>query len=238
MNRDVVVTGGSTGIGYATAAAFVRDGDRVTITGRREDVLTEAATLLGARAVSFDASDPEAVEAACEQLPERVDVLVNNAGGNTDFLRSDGRGLTALDAAWTANIRANLFSAAFVTSALGERLADHGRIVTIGSIAGHTGAESYGWAKAAVEVWNTETARQFGQRGITANIVAPGLIVDTEFFRGKLSAERQERLVENTMTKRAGKPEDVAEVVRFLASPEAGHVTGQVVHVNGGAYVG
>lgn len=238
MNRDVVVTGGSTGIGYATAAAFVRDGDRVTITGRREDVLTEAATLLGARAVSFDASDPEAVEAACEQLPERVDVLVNNAGGNTDFLRSDGRGLTALDAAWTTNIRANLFSAAFVTSALGERLADHGRIVTIGSIAGHTGAESYGWAKAAVEVWNTETARQFGQRGITANIVAPGLIVDTEFFRGKLSAERQERLVENTMTKRAGKPEDVAEVVRFLASPAAGHVTGQVVHVNGGAYVG
>ncbi|GAA1028950.1 MULTISPECIES: SDR family NAD(P)-dependent oxidoreductase [Amycolatopsis] len=238
MNRDVVVTGGSAGIGYAIAAAFVRDGDRVTITGRREDVLTEAATLLGARAVSFDASDPEAVEAAGEQLPERVDVLVNNAGGNTDFLRSDGQGLKALDAAWTANIRANLFSAAFVTSALGERLADHGRIVTIGSIAGHTGAESYGWAKAAVEVWNTETARQFGQRGITANIVAPGLIVDTEFFRGKLSAERQERLVENTMTKRAGKPEDVAEVVRFLASAEAGHVTGQVVHVNGGAYVG
>ncbi|MGW4400834.1 SDR family NAD(P)-dependent oxidoreductase [Amycolatopsis nivea] len=238
MNREAVVTGGGTGIGYAIAAAFARASDRVTITGRREDVLTEAATLLGARAVSFDASDPEAVEAARDQLPERIDVLVNNAGGNTDFLHEDSRDLKALDVAWTANLRANLFSAAFVTTALRDRLADNGRIVTIGSIAGHTGAESYGWAKAAVEVWNTETARQFGPRGITANIVAPGLIVDTEFFRGKLSAERQERLIENTMTKRAGKPEDVAEVVRFLASPEAGHVTGQVVHVNGGAYVG
>jgi len=238
MKREVVVTGGSTGIGYAIAAAFREAGDRVTVTGRREGPLTEAATLLGARAVRFDASDPAEVEAARAELPERVDVLVNNAGGNTDFLRDDRSDLAALDTAWTANFRANLFTAALVTSALADRLADHGRIVTIGSIAAHGSGNSYGWAKAAVQVWNVDTARNFGSRGITANIVAPGLIVDTEFFHGKLTAERREKLIENTMTKRAGHPGDIAEVVRFLASPEAGHITGQVVPVNGGAQIG
>src|SRR5207248_10628316 len=76
--REVVVTGGGTGIGYAVAAAFAGAGERVTITGRREKVLSEAATLLGARAVVFDAADPAAVEAALAELPDRVDVLVHH----------------------------------------------------------------------------------------------------------------------------------------------------------------
>lgn len=138
MNREVVVTGGGTGIGYAIAAAFVRAGDCVTITGRRGSVLTEAAALLGARAVTFDAGDHEAVEAALPQLPESVDVLVNNAGGNTDFLRDDNTDLATLSTAWTANFRANVFTAALVTAGLRDRLADNGRIITIGSIAAHT----------------------------------------------------------------------------------------------------
>jgi 3-oxoacyl-[acyl-carrier protein] reductase len=81
--RHVVVTGGGTGIGLAVAEKFAGDGDQVTITGRREQVLRDAAARLGTRAryCCFDASDPEAVEAALLRLPERVDVLVNNAGG-------------------------------------------------------------------------------------------------------------------------------------------------------------
>jgi 3-oxoacyl-[acyl-carrier protein] reductase len=237
-SREVVVTGGGTGIGYAVAAAFAEAGERVTITGRREQVLTEAATLLGARPVVFDAADPAAVEAALSELPDRVDVLVNNAGGNTDFLDGDDEGLAGFAAAFERNLRSNVVSAALVTHALRERLAENARIVTIGSIAARTGAGSYGAAKAAVEAWNISVAQEFGPRGITANVVAPGLIGETEFFHGKLSDRRRERLIANTMTKRPGTPEDVTAVVTFLASPAAGHVTGQVVHVNGGAHLG
>src|SRR2546423_2561607 len=110
QERQVIVTGGGTGIGYAVAAAFAGAGERVTITGRREKVLTEAATLLGARPVVFDAADPAAVEAALRELPDRVDVLVNNAGGNTDFLEGDGDGLAGFAAAFERNLRSNVVS--------------------------------------------------------------------------------------------------------------------------------
>jgi NAD(P)-dependent dehydrogenase (short-subunit alcohol dehydrogenase family) len=172
--RQVVVTGGGTGIEVTVAGEFVRAGDSVTITGRREHVLKEAVARLAATAersggaaaqVCFDASDPVAVSAALDLLPTRVDVLVNNAGGNTDFDRAPVRDgdLPGLAAAWRANLDANLLSAVLVTAALAPRLAQDARIIS------------------------------------TA---------------------------------------DVAATVMFLASPAAGHLTGQVIHVNGGAYLG
>ncbi|GAA2888527.1 SDR family oxidoreductase [Streptosporangium fragile] len=238
--REIVVTGGGTGIGYAVAAAFAAQGDRVTITGRREHVLKEAAERLGVSYVPFNAANPVAVGEALDLLPARVDVLVNNAGGNTNLDRvPSGDDLMDVAEGWWANLNANLLSAVLVTTALAPRLAEQARIITIGSIAARgTGSGSYGAAKAAVEAWTADLAAELGPRGVTANVVSPGLILDTEFFRGRLTEEGVRRRVEGTRNGRAGTPEDVAETVCFLASPGARHITGQVVHVNGGAYLG
>lgn len=236
--RQIVVTGGGTGIGREVAAAFAARGDRVVITGRRKDVLEQAAAELGTgvAAVSFDASDPAAVAAAVPLLPERVDVLVNAAGGNTDIGAQEPSDLAGLAAAWRANLDVNVLTAVLVTAALQPRLAPGGAVVSISSIAAHRGGSgSYGAAKAAVEAWNLTLARELGQDDVTANVIAPGFIEATEFFRGRMTAERRAALVAQTATGRAGQPADIAGTVLFLASPAASHITGQTLHVNGGA---
>ncbi|MGP3955581.1 SDR family NAD(P)-dependent oxidoreductase [Nonomuraea sp. 3N208] len=237
--REVVVTGGGTGIGYAIAAAFASLGDHVTITGRREHVLKEAAERLGAAYAAFNAASPVAVKEALDSLPSRVDVLVNNAGGNTNLDRRPSDDLMDVAEAWWANLNANLMSAVLVTAALAPRMNEGGRIVSLGSIAARgTGSGSYGAAKAAIESWTADLAAELGPRGITANVVSPGLVLDTEFFRGRLTEDGIRARVENTRNGRPGTPSDVADTVLYLASAGAGHVTGQVLHVNGGAYLG
>ncbi|HYN92335.1 MAG TPA: SDR family oxidoreductase [Pilimelia sp.] len=238
--RNIVVTGGGTGIGYAIAEAFVAQGDRVVLTGRRRAVLDEAVRRLGgaADAVAFDAADPAAVAEAANSLPTTVDVLVNNAGGNTDFAAPPGDDLVSVADRWRANLAANVLTAVLVTTALADRIPEGGRVVTIGSIAAHQGAGAYGAAKAAVEAWNAGLSARLGPRRITANVVAPGLVTGTEFFRGRLTDQRARSLVAATHTQRAGVPVDIAALVLFLASPQAIHVTGQVLHANGGAFLG
>jgi 3-oxoacyl-[acyl-carrier protein] reductase len=261
--RQIVVTGGGTGIGYAIAGEFVLAGEQVTITGRRENVLKEAVANLAALSplaagraegttqtegagrpaagyACFDAADAAAVSAALARLPGRVDVLVNNAGGNTGFDRTpaaDGD-LAGLAAEWQANLEANLMSAVLVTAALTPRFAPDARIISFSSIAARRGAGSYGAAKAAVEAWTADIARELGPRGITANAVSPGLTLGSEFFRDTLTEARKQRLIAETDNGRPGTTADVAALVTFLASPSAEHVTGQVIHVNGGAYLG
>ncbi|MEI8408788.1 MULTISPECIES: SDR family NAD(P)-dependent oxidoreductase [unclassified Kribbella] len=232
MPRTIVVTGGATGIGRATAERFRADGAEVVITGRREDVLAKTAADLGARGVVCDATDPEQVQRLLDELPEQVDVLVNNAGGNTDFGREQG-GLAQLKANWLANLEANLLSAVLTTTALKPRLTT--AVIHLGSIAGARGPGSYGASKAALATWNLDIAAELGPRGITSNVVAPGFTADTEFFQGQLSDERRAQLLEATMTKREGTVTDIVETIHFLTSPGARHLTGQVLHVNGGA---
>jgi 3-oxoacyl-[acyl-carrier protein] reductase len=236
--RTIVVTGGATGIGRAVAERFVADGAEVVVTGRRADVLAKAAADLGVRPVVCDATDPTQIQRSLEELPGRIDVLVNNAGGNTDFGRLDPAGdLIQLKDNWQANLSANLLSAVLTTTALAPRLAENGAVVHLGSIAANRGAGSYGAAKAALATWNLDIAAELGARGITSNVVAPGFIAETEFFQGHLSEGRRKRLLEATMTHREGEVDDIAGTIFFLASPAARHITAQVLHVNGGALI-
>lgn len=237
MSRNVIVTGASRGIGYAVAARFAAAGDQVLITGRHGDAIDAAAATLGAdvTAAVCDASDPAAIEALEPMLPETVDVLVNNAGGNIEFGRPTPDSLKTLAESWHANLDANLLSAVLMTTAMAPRFAPGGSVISIGSIAADKGAGSYGAAKAGLASWNAGLAAELGPRGLTANVVAPGYIEHTEFFRGQLTDQRRDVLISQTRNGRPGTPDDIAGTVFFLASTAARHVTGQVIAVNGGA---
>ena len=238
MARKVVITGGGTGIGAAVAARFAADGDRVFLTGRRPAPLQAVAGELGPLVTweTCDVTEPDEIERWRRTLPERVDVLVNNAGGNTDFDRPPAEDLTGLAGNWLANLRANLFSAVLVTEALRDRLAPGGAVISLSSIAADRGAGSYGAAKAAISSWNVDLAREVGPGGVTANVVSPGFTERTEYFRDRLTDGRRSRLIEETATGRPGTPDDVAGAIHFLASRAARQITAQVLAVNGGAF--
>ena len=220
------------------AAAFAGAGDEAVITGRRAAVLKETAAELGprVRGVAFDAADPGPVEAALADLPGQVSVLVNAAGGNTDIGAGPTDGLAGLAAAWRPNLDANVLTAVLVTEALRPRLAPGGTVISISSIAAHRpGAGSYSAAKAAVAAWNLSLAQDLGPDRITANVIAPGFIDETEFFGSGMTGRRRATLIAQTFNSRAGLPSDIAGLALFLASPAASHITGQVLLVNGGA---
>ena len=162
-------------------------------------------------------------------------MLVNNAGGNV-ALGEGAAGLTTAEL-WTGNFRANVLTAVLLTEALRDLLADNGRVLLLSSIAAVRGggSGSYGAAKAALHPYAYDLAAALGPRGITANVIAPGYIADTEFFGGGLSEERRRFLVGQTLNGRVGVPEDVASLAHWLASPGGAHVTGQILQVNGGA---
>ncbi|MEU3499127.1 SDR family NAD(P)-dependent oxidoreductase [Kitasatospora cineracea] len=238
MARNVVVTGGGTGIGLEVARRFAADGERVVIVGRRPGVLDQAAQELGSNVTPLmcDLADPDAVEAALDALPARIDVLVNNAGSRETVL---GAGPHAVLARWRGDFERNVLTAVLLTESVRDRLTPgSGRVVTVSSIAALRGAGSYGAAKASLHAWNHFLAAQLGPSGITANIVAPGTVAGTEFFGPRLDEAEVARRSARTLLGRIGEVGEVAATVYFLASAEAGFITGEILHCNGGEMLG
>ncbi len=236
MSRDVLVTGGSSGIGLAVATTFVEAGDTVTITGRDPERLAAAGTLLGVRTVVADAADTEALATLPQLFSEGIDVIINNAGGFTGPRPATGASLQEQQEHWLASLRVNLLGAVLTVTALEDVIRTGGSVVSIGSIGAEYAANAYSTAKAALAAWNAGVSERLGARDITANVIAPGFIDGTDLFGGRMSDERRAALIDRTHVKRVGRPADVASLVAFLTSEGARHITGQNLHLNGGAH--
>jgi len=174
VDRIVLVTGGGNGLGKAVAARFATDGGSVFITGRDGERLAATAAEIGARTITCDATDPRQVAGMATEVGDALDVLVNMAGGNTDFTRPPSRDADLDDvlAAWRANLDANLISAVLTTTAVLGKLRAGGTVINIGSIGAEYAATSYGAAKAALAAWTAGLSAEAGPRGLTANLIS------------------------------------------------------------------
>jgi len=235
--KAALVTGASGGIGGAIARALHAQGATVALSGTRVAPLEALAAELGDRAhvLPCDLSDGAAVEAlpkAAAEAMGAVDILVNNAGITRDqlFMRMS-------DADWSAVLEVNLTSVMRLTRGClrGMMKARWGRIVNVSSVVGVTGnpgQANYAASKAAVIGMSKSLAQEVASRGITVNCVAPGFIATA--MTDALNAEQKSRIAGGIPAGRMGTPDEIAAVAVFLASSEAGYVTGQTLHVNGG----
>jgi 3-oxoacyl-[acyl-carrier protein] reductase len=239
--RVALVTGASRGIGRSTAVALASQGSWVAVNYATNAAAAEE-TLAAVRAAGgdgellpFDVSDAAAVTAAVEGLVQRkgpIAIAVANAGVNTDslLLRAQEEDF---DRMLATNVKGTLFLAkASVRSMMKAR---YGRIIAVSSVVGamgNAGQTMYAASKSALVGMMRSIAREYGSRGITANVVSPGYI-ETDMTAG-MTDEMRKKLIEMTPAGRIGRPDDVASAVVYLASAEAAWVTGQVLGINGG----
>ena len=240
--RIALVTGASRGIGRAIAARLAAQGAHVVAAARADNAAPVAASIVAAggraEAIALDVTEAGANEAAVAALVQRhgrIDILVNNAGIAKDQLM-----LRMKRDDWDAVLATNLTAAFVLTqAALKPMLRQRGgRIVNISSVVGqggNAGQANYAASKAGLIGFSKAVALEVASRGITVNVVAPGLI-DTDMTRG-ITDSAHEEWASKIPLKRLGSPEDVAAAVCFLASDEASYITGQVLAVNGGMYM-
>jgi len=236
-----LVTGASRGIGKAIALKLSSLGSKVAINYREGEVAANSVVReivsQGREAISIkaDVADSEAVKAMVQKVNtewNKIDILVNNAGITRDNLL-----LRMSDKAWDDVLNTNLRGAYLCTKfALRSMVKQRwGRIISVASIAGligNAGQTNYSASKAGIIAFTKSVAREVGSRNITANAVAPGFIKTqmTEILPDAI----KESILSMTSLRRFGEPEDVAEVVAFLASDRANYITGQVISIDGG----
>lgn len=241
-NKAAVVTGSSQGIGKAIALKLAREGYAVVINYRQGDQdqaegVCREIIENGGEAVSCCAD--VSIPAQCDQLINKavdefgsIDVLVNNAGVNRDVLM-----LRMKDEEWSQIINNNLNSVFYCSRAALRPMMKkkYGRIINISSIVGivgNAGQAHYSASKAGIIGLTMSMAKEYGNRGINVNAIAPGYI-ESNMTRQLPEVNRQ-RMLSSIAVGRLGQPEDVAGVAAFLASPEAAYITGQVIRVDGG----
>jgi 3-oxoacyl-[acyl-carrier protein] reductase len=235
--KNALVTGASGGIGADIARGLHAAGASVGLSGTRVEPLEALAAELGERAyvLPCNLSDMEAVEALPKQAAEAmgsVDILVNNAGITRDnlFMRMS-------DDEWNSVINVNMTATFKLCKGVMRSMmkARWGRIVNISSIVGTTGnpgQANYAASKAGMIGMSKSLAYEVASRGITVNAVAPGFI--TTAMTDKLNDDQKGAIMTQIPAGRMGNPEEIASAVLYLASPEAGYVTGTTLHVNGG----
>ncbi len=242
--RVALVTGASQGIGRACALVLAEAGATVALAARNEEKLAQVASEIkskGGQAAAFrmDVSNEDEVKAAVKAALERfdkIDILVNNAGVTRDSLL-----MRMKRADWESVLQTNLTGAflctkAVISSMLSQRW---GRIINITSVvgqAGQAGQANYSASKAGLIGFTMSMAREVASRNITVNAVAPGYIETA--MTDVLSAELKSKMNETIPLGRPGTDLDIAHAARFLASEEAGYITGHVLNVNGGMLMG
>lgn len=239
-----LVTGASQGIGRACALELAAGGASVALAARNQEKLEQVAAEIqakGGQAAAFpmDVSDENSIKAGVKAVIERfgkIDILVNNAGITRDTLL-----LRMKRADWDSVLQTNLTAAFLCTQAVISSMLKQrwGRVINITSVfgqTGQTGQANYAASKAGLIGFTMSMAREVASRNITVNAVAPGYIETA--MTESLSPELKSRVNEMIPLGRAGSDMDVANAVKFLASEEAGYITGHVLNVNGGMLMG
>src|SRR5271165_1236991 len=242
-NRVVLITGASRGIGKACASILAAGGYRIVLAARSLDKLEEVASGIrgtGAEAfvVEMDLGKKDSIVRAIDKPAKefgRIDVLVNNGG-----ITKDGLAVRMKQTDWEMVLNTNLSGAFYAIQQVlqGMMRERWGRIVNISSVVGemgNPGQSNYVASKAGLIGLTKSIAQEMGSRNITVNAVAPGYI-ETD-MTANLTQELKDKMLANIPLKRIGRPQDVANAVKFLAGDDASYITGHVLDVNGGIYM-
>lgn len=244
--RSILISAAADGLGLGIAERLAAEGGQVVALDKSEEAIAKAKTLPAAASIRFEAVDlmDAGQMTSCVSMLEaegvRFDTLVNNAGGS---LHTPRPFLEETDAHWDVVMGLNVTAAVRLTRLVLPHMIEggFGRIINLGSKAGRYGSlftgANYVAAKGAVQSMTLQLAQEFGPKGITCNAVCPGAILTPRvegLLAERMSAEEREAAVQAIPMRRNGRVEDVSATVAFLASSEAGFITGQLIDVNGG----